>query len=146
MFHDIGATAEHNEDQRFEVEGADAAVYFMQKYDSIKSDMEYVWQAISLHTSPGIAERISPIALCLRLAVKLDFGHPHKHADETEQVELCSSIEETTPRLSIEKVLGDAIVAQAVTNPVKAPKVSWPWCLLVAYQENPHHEGVNPGF
>lgn len=151
MLHDIGASdtcdAGHKS-QRFEVEGADAAVELMQSHgNSSKEELSSVWEAIALHTSSGIAERISPMALCLRIGVKIDFGSPGKYeVDLVELQEIQSEVEKRFPRLDIEKVLGDAVAAQAVVNPDKAPRSSWPWCLLVAYQENPNYEGVNPGF
>jgi hypothetical protein len=146
MLHDIGVSSEHNGEQRFEVEGADAAVKLMQAYDANKENMSEVWEAIALHTSPGIAERISPLALCVRIGVKIDFARESRYEEKQGLEVFCAEVEKIFPRLDIEKVLGDAVVTQAVGNPAKAPKASWPWCLLVAHHENPNYEGVNPGF
>ncbi|MEV5426913.1 hypothetical protein AB0K85_29730 [Streptomyces cellulosae] len=50
------------------------------------------------------------------------------------------------PRLGIETVLADAVVAQAVQCPQKAPPSSWPGGLLAAHLAKPTHSGVNPAF
>ena len=50
------------------------------------------------------------------------------------------------PRLEIEKILGDAVVAQAVKNPGKAPSASWANNLYKSHLENPDWTGVNRAF
>jgi hypothetical protein len=55
-------------------------------------------------------------------------------------------IEAKLPRLEIEKILGDAVVHQAVQNPKKAPAASWPNNLYKSYLENPEWRGVNRAF
>ena len=61
MFHDIGLTplfrASH---LRFEVDGANAARSFLKSYGIPQEDLETVWLAIALHTTPGIAEFMDP--------------------------------------------------------------------------------------
>jgi hypothetical protein len=146
MLHDIGATPEYDGEQRFEIEGADAAVKVMQGHGASQAQLSSVWEAIALHTTPGISERISPMALCVRLGVTTDFLRPNNYEDELEMERLRTEVERVLPRLDIEKVLGDAVVSQAVAKPAKAPKASWPWCLLVAHQADPTHEGVNRAF
>ena len=86
------------------------------------------------------------MALCVRVGVTTDFLRPNKYEDELEMKRLRAEVENVLPRLDIEKVLGDAVVSQAVAKPAKAPKASWPWCLLVAHEANPSHKGVNPAF
>ncbi|MDU6434277.1 MAG: HD domain-containing protein, partial [Pantoea sp.] len=57
MFHDIGLTHEHCScDKRFEVDGANAAQAFLASYGIAQSDIDKVWTAIALHTTPGIPE------------------------------------------------------------------------------------------
>ena len=41
---------------RFEVDGANAARDFLRKYGVPESSVEMVWDAIALHTTPGIPE------------------------------------------------------------------------------------------
>src|SRR3954454_12783517 len=56
MFHDMGLTGRYSSrDLRFEVDGANAARDFMKQYGVPERDVEDVWTAIALHTTPGIA-------------------------------------------------------------------------------------------
>ncbi|WP_374471559.1 HD domain-containing protein [Phenylobacterium sp.] len=65
MFHDIGLTAAFRESQlRFEVDGANAAREFLRGHGVPEADLQTVWNAIALHTTPGIPEFMgSEIAL-----------------------------------------------------------------------------------
>jgi hypothetical protein len=57
MFHDIGLTARYEHSQlRFEVDGANAAREFLQGHGISESDIETVWNAVALHTTPGIPQ------------------------------------------------------------------------------------------
>src|ERR1700742_4350942 len=62
MFHDIGLMPGHwSEDQRFEVDGADAARDFLRGHGVSEQDIYTVWTAIALHTTPGIPEHMHPV-------------------------------------------------------------------------------------
>ena len=65
MFHDLGLTAHYrSDDKRFEVDGANAARDFLRGYGVSPQSLQLVWDAIALHTSPGIAEyKESEVAL-----------------------------------------------------------------------------------
>jgi len=65
MFHDLGLTARYENSQlRFEVDGANAARDFLREHGISASDIETVWNAVALHTTPGIPEHMrSEIAL-----------------------------------------------------------------------------------
>lgn len=57
MFHDIGLTARYENSQlRFEVDGANAARDFLRSHGISESDIETVWNAVALHTTPGIPQ------------------------------------------------------------------------------------------
>jgi hypothetical protein len=57
MFHDIGLTEAYSTSQlRFEVDGANAAREFLRSHSIRARDIEKVWAAIALHTTPGIPE------------------------------------------------------------------------------------------
>ena len=148
MFHDMGTTAACNGPERFEVEGADAAATFLTgRLD--EKDIHAVWTAVALHTSSGIAERIAPLARLIRVAVLVDFDRPGLRT-ELQAVELSRSLEATYPREEIEKVLGDAVVAQIRSKPEgkerlwKAPANSWPGNLWRGEMEGAYDEdGVN---
>ena len=142
--HDMGATHHHDGEQRFEVEGADAAVSFLRSHNVTEEDSHQVWIGIALHTSPGIAERIDPFSRLVRLGVLLDFRQ--KTRDQLDANAYFDQVVAMVPRLDIEKVLGSAVVAQALQNPDKAPAASWPGNLLRAHLEDPAWTGVNKGF
>lgn len=55
MFHDLGLVEAYSSpDERFEVDGANAARDFMCGHGFSDRDIELVWDAIALHTTPGI--------------------------------------------------------------------------------------------
>lgn len=139
--HDIGTADRFNGPQRFEVEGADAAATYLAGKGCSQEDVDRVWEAIALHTSPGIAERRGPLTRLTRLGVLADFGQSRIASSELKQ-----ALEHRYPRLEIEKVLADAVVAQAITKPDKAPRSSWPGGLLCAHLANPRSDTGNAAF
>lgn len=73
MFHDMGLTrAWSSPDLRFEVDGANAARDFMQGYGLADRDIEDVWTAIALHTTPGIPEHMRPTVALVTAGVEMD--------------------------------------------------------------------------
>ncbi|EIW75618.1 hypothetical protein CONPUDRAFT_131847 [Coniophora puteana RWD-64-598 SS2] len=149
LFHDMGTSPSCDGPQRFEIEGADAASAFLntRSPDIAPDDVREVWTAIALHTSPGIAERITVLARIVRLAVLVDFKVPHPDARvDAKDIE---HAERAFPRGEIEKVLGDAVAEQAESAQEpqrKAPPATWPGVLLQARRENPGWTGVNKAF
>ncbi|KAJ4989163.1 metal dependent phosphohydrolase [Stagonosporopsis vannaccii] len=144
LFHDIGTASTYDGPQRFEVEGGDAAVSFLSQYNIPEADKHDVWTAIACHTSPQIAERISELARFVRIAVLTDFGRKSEAWDVLQPVR--GELEARYEREGVEKVLGDAVVEQAVRRPGKAPMVSWPGVMYRAYLEEPEWDGVNKMF
>ncbi|MGP3946721.1 HD domain-containing protein [Streptomyces sp. 6N106] len=144
LFHDAGTAAPYEGPERFEVEGADAARAFLSEHDWPEPLTQRVWEAIALHTSPGIAERMGALPRLVRLAVMADFGRTDLLTANGWQTS--SSTLSRFPRADIEIALGDAVVAQAVRAPEKAPPSSWPGALLAAHLADPDHIGVNPAF
>ncbi|HTH98293.1 MAG TPA: HD domain-containing protein [Stellaceae bacterium] len=73
MFHDMGLTTRHSsQDLRFEVDGANAARDFMRAHGISQSDIDTVWTAIALHTTPGIPEHMHPIVALVTAGVEMD--------------------------------------------------------------------------
>src|SRR5580698_5111250 len=57
MFHDMGLTQKHSSaHDRFEVDGANAARDFLKRHGIAPRDIDLVWTAIALHTTPGIPQ------------------------------------------------------------------------------------------
>lgn len=125
--HDIGVASDGPHSQRFEVEGADRAAEFLVGRGVSSADADQVWQAIALHTSPGIAERRGPLCVLVREGVALDFGGPlggdHPEVVDDAQGE---AIHTAYPRLEMVRSLTDAIVAHAARNPKNAPRYAIP--------------------
>ena len=73
MFHDMGLTGKYaSPDLRFEVDGANAARDFMKSYGVPERDVEDVWTAIALHTTPGIPEHMRPTIALVTAGVEMD--------------------------------------------------------------------------
>jgi hypothetical protein len=73
MFHDMGLTPKHSSDQeRFEVDGANAARDFLRSHDITQSDIDTVWTAIALHTTPGIPRHMHPVVALVTAGVEID--------------------------------------------------------------------------
>jgi hypothetical protein len=59
MFHDLGLTDSYRDSQlRFEVDGANAARDFLLSHGVPEDDVETVWLAVALHTTPGVPEHM----------------------------------------------------------------------------------------
>ncbi|GES32512.1 HD domain-containing protein [Streptomyces angustmyceticus] len=127
VMHDLGVAPDGPHRQRFEVEGADRAAEFLVGRGVSTSDADQVWQAIALHTSPGIAERRGTLCLLVREGVTLDFGEPlgndHVEALTDEQAD---AVHAAYPRLDMARSLTDAIVTHAAKNPKNAPRYAIP--------------------
>ncbi|GAB3436010.1 HD domain-containing protein [Massilia solisilvae] len=75
MFHDIGITPHYHESQlRFEVDGANAAREFLRGRGIAESDVEKVWLAIALHTTPGIPEHMHPEIRLVQAGAGMDMA------------------------------------------------------------------------
>lgn len=73
LFHDMGLTREHCScDKRFEVDGANAARDFLGQYGIGQSDIDKVWTAIALHTTPGVPEFMAPEIALVTAGVEMD--------------------------------------------------------------------------
>jgi HD domain len=73
MFHDIGLTeAYRNSQLRFEVDGANAARDFLRSHGISAASVEIVWDAIALHTTPGIPEHKKPEVALVTAGVEMD--------------------------------------------------------------------------
>src|SRR5713226_8749395 len=73
MFHDIGLVPAYSSaTNRFEVDGANAARDFLRRHDISEQDIDHVWTAIALHTTPGIPEYMHPVVALLTAGVEMD--------------------------------------------------------------------------
>jgi HD superfamily phosphodiesterase len=72
MFHDMGLTHQHSTNERFEVDGANAARDFLRRHGIAQQDIDIVWTAIALHTTPGIPQHMHPVIALLTAGVEMD--------------------------------------------------------------------------
>lgn len=72
-FHDFGLLKKFSsENERFEVDGANAARQFLATHNVDEEQVQTVWEAIALHTTPGVTRYMSPEAALLNSGVLLD--------------------------------------------------------------------------
>src|SRR3984885_14123410 len=75
VLHDLGLVPPYRRDNRFEVDGADAARQLCSKHQVAPERADLVWKAIALHTSPGIATRLADEVALVHLGAGLElFG------------------------------------------------------------------------
>jgi hypothetical protein len=73
MFHDMGLTERYRTSQnRFEVDSANAAREFLRSYGIAEPEVETVWDAIALHTTPGIPEHKKAEVALVTSGVEMD--------------------------------------------------------------------------
>ena len=73
MFHDMGLTRQYSsENERFEVDSANAARDFLRSHGVAESDIASVWTAIALHTTPGIPQHMDPVIALVTAGVEMD--------------------------------------------------------------------------
>ena len=73
MFHDMGLTHRHSTpNERFEVDSANAARDFLRGQGISQQDVDTVWTAIALHTTPGIPQHMHPVVALLTNGVEMD--------------------------------------------------------------------------
>ncbi len=121
VMHDLGAGGLAPGEARFEVEGADLAARVLREHGVAESSVDRVWEAIALHTSPGIAERRGLLCYLTREGVGIDFGRNAEVA-----APWAGQIHAAYPRLGMARALTDAIVAHAARSAAAAPSYSLP--------------------
>jgi hypothetical protein len=73
MFHDMGLTRQYSsQTERFEVDGANTAGDFLKAHNVAQNDIDLVWTAIALHTTPGIPVHMHPIIALVTAGVEMD--------------------------------------------------------------------------
>jgi hypothetical protein len=73
MFHDIGLVPAYSSaTDRFEVDGANAARNFLRQQKLPEQDIDDVWTAIALHTTPGIPQYMHPVIALVTAGVEMD--------------------------------------------------------------------------
>ncbi|WP_417472832.1 HD domain-containing protein [Leisingera sp.] len=106
MLHDLGLTEAYQGDDRFEVDGAEAAAAFLARQKVEQSRIDRVWDAIALHTTFSIPQKKSPEAALVQIGAAMDVGvlpHSQVTPDVMEQVL------DAYPRLGFKRAMEDAL-------------------------------------
>jgi HD domain len=73
MFHDMGLTPAHSTPHdRFEVDSANAARDFLKQHGISQPEIDTVWTAIALHTTPDIPKYMHPLVALVTAGVEMD--------------------------------------------------------------------------
>jgi HD domain len=115
VLHDLGLVPPYRRDNRFEVDGADAAREFCAKYKVSPERADLVWTAIALHTSPGIPTRLADEIALVHVGVGLDFL-----GLGLDQVppQLVEEMLEKYPRMNFKAEFRNLLVEHCRNNPV----------------------------
>lgn len=123
VLHDVGLTDRGNGSQRFEVDGADLAAGFMTARGFAAEAVDTIWQAIALHTSPGIVERRGAVCALSNGGIVIDVTASGSEFITDADAQL---IHDAYPRLSAVHELYDAIGGQVAARPEKGPPMTLP--------------------
>jgi hypothetical protein len=121
VMHDLGLTERFGGEQRFEVDGADAARAFVLKHGLSDEKAEIVWDAIALHTSLGIASHKQPEIALVHLGASADVMGMRIADISPEVVE---QVLEAYPRLGFNASMTELLVSQVNKKPQVAA-FSW---------------------
>lgn len=72
VLHDLGLTDRYTAENRFEVDGANAARAFLMDRDISTQQTQVVWDPIALHTTPSIAPHKEPEVAMTHLGISVD--------------------------------------------------------------------------
>jgi hypothetical protein len=118
MFHDIGLVEGHRSaNDRFEVDGANAARDFLKQRGIPAEAVRVVWDAIALHTTPGIPEHKEPEVALVTAGVELDvLGLGYHDITDAQREQVLSSL----PRVDFKQQIIQAFGAGMAHKPETA--------------------------
>jgi hypothetical protein len=74
ILHDIGLTASVSGSNRFEVNGADAAVSFIKSHGVTDRRVQLIWDLVALNSTPSLALHKEPEVAVGTMGIGLDYG------------------------------------------------------------------------
>jgi hypothetical protein len=119
VMHDLGLGTLAEGNARFEVEGADIAAKLLAEHGVPDSDISRVWEAIALHSSLGLADRMGLLTYLTHKGVFTDGGRFTDLSPELQE-----PVRLTYPRSPDDRSLQLAIVNHARKSPNAAPPFS----------------------
>jgi hypothetical protein len=123
ILHDLGVTDYGRGHQRFEVDGADAAVRLLREHGIADDRATTVWQAIALHTSVGLADRFGPEQTVSQFGISMDINGFEK---DLLSHGFAERVHAAWPRHDLGYAIADLIAQGTRANPMKAPPFSFP--------------------
>src|SRR5258708_14906230 len=119
--HDLGLVPGYRHDNRFEVEGADAAPQVCEKHQLPPERAALVWKAIALHTPPGIATRLADEIALVHLGAGLELFGLGLNQMPPQMVE---EVLQKYPRMDFKTEFRNLLVEHCRYNPA-VPVVNW---------------------
>jgi hypothetical protein len=118
LFHDIGLVEGHRSaHDRFEVDGANAAREFLRGHGVPAESLRIVWDAIALHTTPGIPQHKEPEVALVTAGVELDvLGIGYEHLTAAQRDDVLAAF----PRVDFKRGIIDAFGAGIAHKPETA--------------------------
>lgn len=123
VLHDLGLTDRGQGDQRFEVDGADAAKRFLDEHGATADRTSTVWQAIALHTSVGLADCFGTEHAVVHHGISLDING--RDAARL-SAGFADRVHAAWPRHDLGYAIFDMVAEGTRSNPQKAPPFTFP--------------------
>ena len=123
VLHDLGATDHANGDQRFEVDGADAAASLLRDHGVDEARVTTVWQAIALHTSVGLAHKFGAVQAITQMGIGADIVGADR---EILPAGFADRVHASWPRHDLGYAFAEVVARQVEDNPAKGPALTFP--------------------
>lgn len=114
ILHDIGLTASVSGPNRFEVNGADAAVSFIKGHGFADRRVQLIWDLVALNSTPSLALHKEPEIAVGTMGIGLDFGGFGLQALPSGDVERILS---AFPRLKMKERFADTCCRLVTARP-----------------------------
>jgi len=115
VLHDLGLVEQFVREDRFEIDGADAAADFLSRQGYSDKKIAVIWDAIALHTSPSIPQRKQPEIALVQLGAGIDIGAVPRSLITPDVVD---AILNEFPRLGFKKAMLEAMGAVIRRKPM----------------------------
>jgi hypothetical protein len=121
VLHDLGLVPAYRRDNRFEVDGAEAARQFCSEHRVPPERADLIWKAIALHTSVGIATRLADKIALVHLGAGIElFG---QGLDQLPP-QVVEEVLDTFPRMNFKAEFRNLLVEHCQRNPA-AQILTW---------------------
>ena len=115
VLHDLGLVEKFIGEDRFEIDGADAAADFLSRQGYSDRKIAVIWDAIALHTTPGVPQRKQPEIALVQLGAGIDVGGIPRSLVTPESVEIILA---EYPRRGFKKAMLEAMGAVVRRKPM----------------------------